>query len=292
VAVIADAARVDPDSEARLLEQSRTGGYGELRDECARTKANATDLDERRRRIHDQRYLRVFTDTEGAANLHMRDNPEVVAGIMASLEPIRDELFDAARKEGRREPMEAYAADALAELARLADGTHTTGPRSRRAKMLFRVDLLGFLRDRPVGDEVCELAGYGPVAPSAIRDLLDTEDPFLAAIVTKGKEVVGVARLGRRPNALQQSALEWLYPTCAAEGCNGLAFLETDHREDWAHTHTMVFELLDRFCGHHHDLKTNENWALVEGRGKRAFVPPDDPRHPRNAHSPPEPRDG
>jgi hypothetical protein len=99
--------------------------------------------------------------------------------------------------------------------------------------------------------------------------------------------VVGVAHLGRRANAYQQSALEWLYPTCAAEGCNSLAFLENDHRDDWAETHTTVFELLDRLCGHHHDLKTTEKWALVAGRGKRAFVPPGDPRHPRNAHGPP-----
>jgi hypothetical protein len=154
-------------------------------------------------------------------------------------------------------------------------------------KLLARVDLPALLRGYPSGDEVCELAGYGPIAVSALRDLLEIEDPFIAAVVTKGKEVVGVAHLGRRPNASQQTALEWLYPTCAAEGCNSLAFLETDHREDWAQTHTTVFELLDRLCGHHHDLKTTEGWALVEGSGTRAFVPPDDPRHPRNAHSPP-----
>jgi hypothetical protein len=288
VAVIADAACADPEAEARLLEQSKTASLGELRDQCARVKANACDLRARRRRIHDHRYLRVFRDTEGAANLHVRDNPEVIAGIMATVEPIRDELFEHARKDGRREPLEAYAADALAELTRRADRTGSEeGKRSRRAKMLFRIDLLGFLRNQPVGDEVCELAGYGPVAPSAIRDLIETEDPFLAAIVTKGKDVVGVAHLGRRPNAHQQSALEWLYPTCAAEGCNSLAFLESDHRDDWAKTHTTVFELLDRFCPHHHDLKTTEGWGLVGGRGKRTFVPPDDPRHPRNAHGPP-----
>jgi hypothetical protein len=205
---------------------------------------------------------------------------------MATLEPIRNELFEKARKEGRREPMEAYAADALAELARRADGT-TGGKRSHRAKILARVDLTRLLGNQPAGDDVCEIAGVGPVAPSAIRDLIDTEDPFLAAVVTKGKDVVGVAHLGRRPNAHQQTALEWLYPTCAAEGCNSLAFLENDHRQDWSKTHMTIFEWLDRLCGHHHDLKTTENWALVEGRGKRAFVPPDDPRHPRNAHAPP-----
>ena len=286
VAVITDAASANPDAEARLLEQSCTSSLGELRDECARTKANECDLEARRRHIHEQRRLRTWRDAEGGANLHLRDNPEVVAGIMNTLEPIRNELFEAARKEGRREPMEAYAADALAALARRADGGGESKA-SRRTKVLARVDLPALLRGYPVGDETCELAGYGPVAVSALRDLIDTDDPFLAAIVTKGKEVVGVAHLGRRPNAHQQSALEWLYPTCAAEACSSLAFLEIDHREDWAKTHITVFELLDRFCPHHHDLKTNDGWALVEGRGKRPFVPPEDPRHPRNAHSPP-----
>jgi hypothetical protein len=83
------------------------------------------------------------------------------------------------------------------------------------------------------------------------------------------------------------TSLEWLYPTCAVEGCSSLAFLEKDHPEDWASAHCTVLELLDRFRSHHHDLKTKEKWSLVEGRGKRAFVPPDDPRHPRNAHGPP-----
>jgi Domain of unknown function (DUF222) len=230
VAVITDAAAADPHSEARLLDRSRRASLSELRDEAARTKAKFCDLEARRRRIHEQRRLRTWHDTDGTSNPHLRDNPEVVAGIMATLEPIRGEFFEAAREEGRREPMEAYAADALAELARRADGTNGDGNRSRRAKVLWRVDLLGFLRDHPLGDEVCEIAGYGPVAPSAIRDLLETEDPFLAAIVTKGKDVVGVAHLGRRPNAHQQSALEWLYPTCAVEGCNSLAFLENDAR--------------------------------------------------------------
>jgi hypothetical protein len=285
VAVITDAAAADPSAETRLLAQARRGSYGELRDECARTKANVTDLEERRRRIHRQRYLRTWNDTEGAALLQMRDNPEVVAGIMASLQPIRDELLAAAREHGRAERLEAHFADALGELARRADGPEQG--RSRRTKILVRVDLPTLLRGSPTGDETCEVAGYGPVAVSAIRDLLDTEDPFLAAVVTKGKEVVGVAHLGRRPNAHQQTALEWLYPTCAVAGCNSLAHLEVDHREDWAQTHVTILELCDRYCGHHHGLKTRENWALVEGRGKRAFVPPDDPRHPRNAHGPP-----
>ena len=47
---------------------------------------------------------------------------------------------------------------------------------------------------------------------------------------------------------------------------------------------------MDRLCRPMHDLKTYEGWSLVEGTGKRPFVAPDDPRHPRHAaraHSPP-----
>ena len=151
----------------------------------------------------------------------------------------------------------------------------------------MRVDLPALLRGRPAEGEVCEVGGFGPVAVSAVRELLDTGDPFLAAVVTNGERVVGVAHLGRRPNAHQQSALEWLSPGCTVKGCPSASFLETDHRLDWAESGMTVLDLLDRLCRHHHALKTRANWALVPGRGKRDFVPPDDPRHPRNAHSPP-----
>jgi hypothetical protein len=153
--------------------------------------------------------------------------------------------------------------------------------------VIVRVDLPALLRGHPVKGEVCEVAGFGPVAVSAVRDLMDTADPFLAAVVTKGERVTGVAHLGRRPNAHQQTALEWLSPGCAVRGCPTVSFLETDHRVDWSRSHLTVLDLLDRLCTHHHYMKTRANWGLVPGRGKRAFVPPDDPRHPRNAHGPP-----
>jgi hypothetical protein len=286
-AAVADAGAADPSAERRLLDVARRSSLAELREECARTKAAALpDAEARRRAIHAQRYLRSYTDAEGAWNLRMRDNPEVGAAIMAAIAPVRDRLFRDARRSGRREPSEAYAADALTELV----GASPDARRPRRAtaaKTIVRIDLAALLRGRAVDGETCEIAGFGPVAVSAVRDLLDTGDPFLAAVVTRGEAVVGVAHLGRRPTATQQSALEWLYPTCAAEGCSASTWLENDHRVEWATSHLTVFDLLDRLCSHHHDLKSLDGWRLVDGRGKRPFVPPDDPRHPRHAHAPP-----
>jgi hypothetical protein len=149
-----------------------------------------------------------------------------------------------------------------------------------------RIDYDTFLRGVAREGETCELVGYGPVAVSAVHDLLESGDPFVAAILTKGKELVGVAHVGRRPRASELSALQWLYPSCAVRGCTAQARLEVDHRIDWAATHFTAFELLDRLCHRHHALKTRENWALVAGTGKRDLVAPTDPRHPRHAGTP------
>ena len=63
-------------------------------------------------------------------------------------------------------------------------------------------------------------------------------------------------------------------------------FVQLDHREPWATTKHTQLDELDPLCPHHHKLKTNRNWSLVDGTGRRTFVPPDDPRHPRNKPPP------
>jgi hypothetical protein len=159
-------------------------------------------------------------------------------------------------------------------------------------RVMIRVDLDALLRGVPLQGELCEIAGYGPVPVSVIEDLIATESPFIIGILTKSESLLGVYHHGRHPNAHQRSALDFLQPTCAVQGCPSRAGLQYDHREDFAQTKITAFDLLDRLCGHHHRQKTHRGWALVEGRGKRAFVPPDDPRHPRHPRygkSPPGP---
>jgi hypothetical protein len=117
--------------------------------------------------------------------------------------------------------------------------------------------------------------------------LLRTGSPFLTALIAKAERIVGVAHLGRAPTAKQQTALEWMYPTCAVAGCSQSVRLQRDHRVDWSKTRITVLDLLDLLCSFHHGRKTTKGWGLVEGRGKRDFVPPEDPRHPRHANDPP-----
>ncbi len=237
---IVGAACVDPAAERKLLEAATRSPLAELHEQCARTKATAlTDPEVRRARIHQRRSLRSYTDAEGEWHLHCQNNPEVGARIMAALDPFHEAIFRQARSEGRREAPAAYAADALAEMARcshdgIADrepatagaevaadpgddsGTDATpeaagpavaaaklGPppapprRSRSSgppKIIVRVDLGALLRGWPTEGEVCEIAGFGPVAVSAVRDMIDADDPFLAALATRGQKVLGVAQ--------------------------------------------------------------------------------------------------
>jgi hypothetical protein len=158
------------------------------------------------------------------------------------------------------------------------------------ARIMVRVDLDTLLRGVAVEGELCEIAGFGPVPVSVITDLLAQDNAFVVGVLTKARQLVGVYHHRRRPTAYQSSALDFLFPSCAVAGCNARAGLQTDHRVDWSRTHYTVFDLLDRLCWFHHGLKTEKNWALVKGRGKRAFVPPEDPRHPRHVDQPEHPR--
>jgi hypothetical protein len=287
---VAGAAAVNPEAEEELVEAAGRLPLKELQSRCADKRAEVEDREAQRERIRRGRYLRPFNDPDGAWRLSARDNPEIGAAIMAAIAAKQDELFNQARAEGRREPAEAYAMDALAALlgAAGASGTPPSGPYqpSAWAKAIIRIDFETLVRGHPLDGETCDIAGV-PVAVSAVEQIIDSGSAFLAAVITKGEQVMGVAHFGRAPTARQQTALEWIYPTCAAEGCTQAARLQRDHRVDWAKTHTTVFDLLDLLCAFHHGLKTRENWGLVEGRGKRAFVPPDDPRHPNNQHAPP-----
>ena len=314
VAPIADAASKAPAAERRLLAAAKAASLGELLDACARTKAAAEPDDEARHRaIHASRCLRRRRTADGAGELAYRSTLDEVAEIFAVVQGWADRRFTSARAQGRHESGEAYLADGLLDAvraSRLSGGGAGTAPPAgdgvapsaagisparppRPAKVICRIDWDALVRGWPIDGEVCEIAGLGPVAVAAVRAMVTSGDAFLAAVVTKGTDVVNVAHLGRRPTAHQQTALEWRSPECTTLGCNTTVRLENDHRKDWADTKVTLLSLLDRCCGHCHDRKTYQGWAYVEGTGKRPMVPPEDPRHPRNtSHGPAPPGPG
>jgi len=295
-AAIADAATADPDAEQQLLGAAGRESLGELRDRCQRTKAAADpDPDTTRRRIHANRSLRRWAGNDGSHHLHANGPAELLARIDAALRPIADKLFAAARTTGHHESPDAYAFDALVGLAdqstttATATATATTDEptndarRTKRARYraIIRLDLEALLRGSIEGDETCEIAGLGPIPISIARSLLG--ESTLHLVLTKGVDVANVTYLGRGPTAAQRIALLWQMPACTRLGCNRRARLQVDHRRPYADCRVTELANLDPLCAHDHRLKTTQGWALVDGEGKRALVPPEHPDHPRRA---------
>ncbi|HZY27530.1 MAG TPA: DUF222 domain-containing protein [Jiangellaceae bacterium] len=117
-AVVSAAVAANPAEEHRLVELASQVSVPELREECARVRAAADpDPAATNRRLHAQRRLRRWTDSEGFWNLHAKGTPQAGAAFNAVLDAVTDQVFNAARRAGRSEPVEAYGFDALMALA-------------------------------------------------------------------------------------------------------------------------------------------------------------------------------
>jgi hypothetical protein len=292
VEAIASAATDAPDAEAGLLAGA-DAPLAVVRDRCLQAKA--VDRDAAHARIKKGRYGREFTDDEGGWNFIARGTPEAGARFRAVHGPIVDEMFKNARAEDRKESRDAYAFDAFIELANRAAGTPTrdseptkpTNPTkptkpaktSPQFMALIRADIESLQRGSVEGDDICEIAGLGPIPATVARDLLG--DAILKLVITKGVDVANVTHLGRSPTVAQQVALWWRSPMCTREGCTRTQRLQNDHQLGWTNTHRTRVDETDPLCGHDHDLKTYYGWALIAGQGRRPLVPPDDPRHPK-----------
>ena len=213
-AVIADAAVADPAATGELLAAAETLSLAELRDECGRTKAAAIDVAENERRIHARRSLREYVDAEGAWHLHAAGTIAAGARIRAVLEPLTERRFTRARRAGRREPRQAYAFDALIDLA--GHGGDSKRTPSLRHLGLIRIDHEALRRGAVAGDEVCEIAGLGAVSVPAALELLP--ESTLKLVITRGADVVNVTHLGRGLNTAQQVAQLWQQPGCTTAG--------------------------------------------------------------------------
>ena len=185
-AAIADAASAAPHEEQRLVRAARRASLGELRDECARVKTAALGAEEQHRQIHARRAARHRTCADGSGEIVYRSTKDEVAEVWAVIQPYADRVFHAARKAGDHEPSEAYAADGMLAMARVAAGGERVGDRPIPAKVIVRIDWDALVRGWPIEDEVSEIAGVGPVPVSVVRAMIESGDAFLAAADHQG----------------------------------------------------------------------------------------------------------
>jgi hypothetical protein len=279
---IADASEADPGAEEELIAEAGRTSLNEFKQRCRERRAKADpDPEATAKRIHAKRSCRTWTEPDGTAHLHLSGPGSTIARIDAAIRHRADHLFREANREGRQEPTGAYAFDAAAALL-LRDGDGTPVPKGADAKVIVRIDHAALVRGVAEADEVCEIAGVGPVPVSTVREWMG--DAFVAAVLTKGVEVAKVVHLGRKFTSVQRTALQWQDPCCARRGCGNRLGLELDHLEDWAKTHTTRSTSGKRFCKGCHRLKS-AGWIVgpMGDDGKHDLSPP--PEHRRPAQS-------
>ena len=166
-----------------------------------------------------------------------------------------------------------------------ARGKPAKVPGGNNVKIIVRIDHTALLRGWTIAGETCEVAGLGPISVTTVQELLRTHDPFLAAVVAKGRDVVNVAHLGRGLNAHQRTAIEALGLRCSNRACNKRIAIQIDHRVGWVDNPETRLDNQDPLCPDCHRKKTHHGWYLEPGTGPRRFLPPEPP-------GPPPPRAG
>jgi hypothetical protein len=316
--LIAGAANANPAAEQQLLDDAKKKSVKELKERADRARAAGDrSPEETAKRVHRNRKLTDWSKGDGSHSLYGNGPVDDMAILNAALQPGVDNYYRTRRGTAEQAERQAYRWDALVDLCRQSldqrngttpppgdpdspNGTNepdapdgssgsskSKGSGGPRYLGILKADLAALVRGWVEGDEVCEIAGLGPVPVNRARELLG--DASLRLVLTKGVDVQNVTNLGHGVTAAQRIALLWSQPGCTNIAC-GNTWVENDHREPYAKVKRTELRNIDPLCPHDHDLKTYKGWDLVQGTGPRAFVPPDHPHHPKNR--PPETQAG
>lgn len=268
VKVIAAAAVDHPRSESELLKTAATHSLKGLKERCAQVQASAVSAKqelERYNAIRVTRYVRHWSDPDGAFRLDAKLTPDAGARLLGALEAETDALFAEARQVGRHESPGNYRADALVRLVTGdADGSRSTGP--TRSTVCIRIDAKSLRRGYAKDGETCHIPGVGPIPVATVTRQLS--DAHVKVLVTNGVDVSTVCHIGRSVPAHVQSALEERDPQCVVPGCDTAQGLENHHWDvPYAECGMSTLAGLARLCRWHHDLITYDGYELTGGAG-------------------------
>jgi hypothetical protein len=223
---VAGAATCDPSKQGALLKAAERQTLGELRNTCDRVRRQASSAEDEASRYESmrrRRYLRDVTEADGSVRFDGRVCPDDGAKLRAELMRRARRIAAEARRDGRRERLECYMADALMELVSGTNNGVGTGP-----EVHVTVEATALRRGYSKPGETCNIAGVGQVPVATARKLLG--DGFLSILVTKGADVTTVAQAGRAVPADVDTALNARDKVCCVPGCEVTEALERDHR--------------------------------------------------------------
>jgi hypothetical protein len=279
-AVIAPAIEANPSAGPMLIETGRKNSFRELKGACDAVISAAlseTERIDREARLRERRHLVIGTTEHGSLYLRGELPPVDGALVKNTLERLSRQVFDEARREGRRERHDAYMADALVRLCRENDPLRGSADPARaaredderrrvpRAEIVLHVDVEALRRGDLLDGETCDIEGVGPVPIATVEELFG--NAWAKLVITKGKDIASITHLGRLIPAHLDSALRARDRVCQVPGCGITYGLERDHIIPVEENGPTELDNLVRLCKRHHYLKTHKFWRLTGGPG-------------------------
>jgi hypothetical protein len=279
---IAGAAALVPEAEQELVDAAGKQPMNVLKLRCRRVRATADDQAQRYDRLRSNRYLRHWTDDQGAVRFDARLTPDDGARVVEAIRAEAARQGREAARSGSREPADAHAADALLTLTagQLSDPAGSGEPDGRGrpgpgTMVHVRVDHAALVRGRVDPGEICEIPGIGPIPVAVARRL--ASDAILSVLVTDGVDVLAVGHAGRTIPAAIRRALTERDPVCVVPGCDATEALEIDHIVPIVDGGETALANLARLCRWHHYLKTHHGHRLRRVGAEWDWRPPDEP---------------
>jgi hypothetical protein len=279
---IAGAAADHPEAELQLVEAATHQPLSVLKLRCRRVKAEGADHQAAYDRIHRERYLRSWSDPDGAVRFDARLTPDAGARLLAAVRAESERLAADAARAGVDVARRALDADALVELVDPhRDGAAGAGPGRTGGPSTMvhvRVDRAALVRGHTEPGEVCEIPGVGPIPVEVARRL--SLDSMLCVLVTDGVDVTSVSHARRfLPAALRRALME-RDGTCVVPGCDRRDGLEIDHVLPVVDGGPTELANLALLCRWHHYLKTFHGHRLRRGDLGWEWDGPDRPLAP------------
>ena len=275
---VVSAAVLDNASQQQLLEIAELQSLAELQRQAARVRAAAMDQEQKHARAHKRRYLKTWTDIEGAFRVSGSMTAETGAVVLACLEPFMQQITRAAANSKVKQPAPALMADALVAMA---ERSRCTPPDALRpgpgAVVHLRLDVAALERGSLKPGEICEVAGVGPIGLEAAKRFL--QDSYRVGVLVQGDNIHTVAGLGHSiPDRLRRAVWERDDFKCVVPGCNtNHAGHQIDHVIPVHQRGPTKLYNLALLCLFHHGLKTHHGYRLKHHRHRWIWSGPNDP---------------
>lgn len=282
-----------PDNEHFLVHIALHGTSGHL-ERLVRyaRKYGPEEAAKRAAQQHQDRFLKVYTDDDGAVVLRGRLPPELGAVVKKALEAAVDSAKAAAREaaevvaaaggsgggeaandnaapeERPTDVLGASRADALVDLAEsfLASGFRE-GNAGERYQVIVHVETSAGERSEPASETPAPyIEGVGVIAEETARRLAC--DASRVIMTERGGETLDVGRRTRTIPPAIRRALTRRDGGCVFPGCACRRFVDAHHVIHWAEGGRTALDNLVLLCRRHHGLVHEGGYTIQLKRGR------------------------